>query len=60
MAQSQMVTATTGDSIQIKADTICIHGDGPNALEFAHAIRTGLLDKGINIKAMLPAVNYQL
>jgi 5-oxoprolinase (ATP-hydrolysing) subunit A len=32
------VTAVTGEDIFIKADTICIHGDGEHAVEFAKAI----------------------
>jgi len=32
------VRALNGKMIDIKADTICIHGDGPNAIEFAKAI----------------------
>jgi 5-oxoprolinase (ATP-hydrolysing) subunit A len=32
------VTAATGEDIFIKADTICIHGDGEHAVEFAKAI----------------------
>ncbi len=32
------VTAVTGEDIIVKADTICIHGDGKNAVEFAKAI----------------------
>lgn len=32
------VTTVTGEDIFLKADTICIHGDGANAVEFAKAI----------------------
>jgi 5-oxoprolinase (ATP-hydrolysing) subunit A len=32
------VTAVTGEDIFIKTDTICIHGDGEHAVEFAKAI----------------------
>jgi 5-oxoprolinase (ATP-hydrolysing) subunit A len=32
------VTAVTGEDIFIKAGTICIHGDGKHAVEFAKAI----------------------
>ncbi len=37
--------------IAIKADTVCIHGDGPHALSFASRIREALLNEGITLKA---------
>ncbi len=36
------VTSITGKTIQLEADTICIHGDGEHALEFAKAIHEAL------------------
>lgn len=30
-------------------ETICVHGDGPHALEFAHAIRRALADAGVEM-----------
>jgi UPF0271 protein len=36
--KEQHVKTVTGEEIPIIADTICIHGDGPYALEFAKAI----------------------
>jgi 5-oxoprolinase (ATP-hydrolysing) subunit A len=38
MIEKQTVTATTGEIVRLKAETICIHGDGENAVEFAKAI----------------------
>ena len=32
------VTTITGKDIFIQADTICIHGDGPHAVDFANAV----------------------
>lgn len=43
------VTSTTGKSIPIKADTICIHGDGEHAVEFAKTIAEGLKSRDIEI-----------
>lgn len=34
------------------ADTVCLHGDGAHALEFARAIRGALLSAGVQIKAI--------
>ena len=42
-ANEHTITAITGEDIFIKADTICIHGDGAHAIEFAKAIKEKLL-----------------
>jgi UPF0271 protein len=47
--QLQKVNTIQGDPIDIEADTICIHGDGINAIEFAKAIHTSLKNKKIEI-----------
>lgn len=52
MISEQKVTATNGEKISIKADTICIHGDGENALEFAKTINEKLKENGIEISAI--------
>lgn len=38
MLQKGEVISTTGKNVPIKVDTICIHGDGPHAVEFAKQI----------------------
>ncbi len=38
MINDGTVTTVSGKSIPIKAETICIHGDGKHAVEFAKAI----------------------
>ncbi|MEP7148570.1 MAG: 5-oxoprolinase subunit PxpA [Acidobacteriota bacterium] len=38
MIRSRIVTSTTGESVSIRADTLCVHGDGAHAVEFARAI----------------------
>jgi 5-oxoprolinase (ATP-hydrolysing) subunit A len=50
MINEKMVTATNGDKIEIQADTVCIHGDGPNAVEFAKKINESLNAAGIQIQ----------
>lgn len=52
MIKMQTVTATNGETIPIKAETICIHGDGENALEFAMTIYENLSNKKIKISAI--------
>jgi UPF0271 protein len=43
------VPSVSGKDISIEADTICIHGDGENALDFARYIYSGLQESGISI-----------
>ncbi len=50
MITEQTVTATNGDKVALKAETICIHGDGENALEFAKIINAKLTENGIEIR----------
>ena len=45
------VEATDGSLLQLDAESICIHGDGPNATEVADAIRKRLHDLGCEINA---------
>ncbi|MFL6468681.1 MAG: 5-oxoprolinase subunit PxpA, partial [Pyrinomonadaceae bacterium] len=49
MVQEQNVIATDGSVVPIKAETICIHGDGARAVEFAAAINRTLRNQGIEI-----------
>ncbi|RFU62078.1 LamB/YcsF family protein [Peribacillus glennii] len=43
------VTSVQGVDISIAADTVCIHGDGENALDFAKYISIALKEAGITI-----------
>lgn len=51
MITQQTVMATTGETIPIVAETICIHGDGERAVEFAKTINRCLREKSIKIEA---------
>ena len=42
MAKKGQVTAIDGSIIKIQADTLCIHGDNPHAVEFARKIQAAL------------------
>ncbi len=54
IVNNKTVTATNGSVIAMHADTVCIHGDGINALRFAAALNNSLQIAGINIKK----INY--
>ncbi|MRX74122.1 5-oxoprolinase subunit PxpA [Bacillus lacus] len=49
MVRNQKVSTAGGPEIDIKADTICIHGDGEHALDFARHITEALKKAGITI-----------
>jgi len=49
MVLEQSVTAATGEKVTLKAETVCIHGDGANALQFAKLINSELSRCGILI-----------
>ena len=44
-----------GDPIPLAAQSICVHGDSPGAVEMARQIRSGLGAAGVTIAAFLPA-----
>ncbi|MFN2501887.1 MAG: 5-oxoprolinase subunit PxpA [Pyrinomonadaceae bacterium] len=50
MVERGSVTAVTGVAVPIEAQTVCIHGDGEHALEFARVIYHTLIDHGIEVQ----------
>lgn len=52
MVKEGKVEAINGEDIEIQADTICVHGDNPQAVAFVDAIRRTLEDEGIQVAAM--------
>ena len=52
MVKEGRVTAITGKDIEIKADSVCVHGDSAKALAFVEKIRKALLDEGVEICAL--------
>jgi UPF0271 protein len=50
LIKQNKVVSIQGDFIDLKVDTICIHGDGPNAITFSAAIFEALKTNHIEIK----------
>ena len=48
--QSTPGKTITGKDIPIIAETICLHGDGSHAVEFARLIHSALLEEGISVR----------
>ena len=51
MVTEGKVTAVTGKDIDLRADSICVHGDTPEALAFIRRIRETLEKNGVGIGA---------
>lgn len=51
LVQAGRVRATDGTEIAVAADTLCLHGDGPQAVAFAHRLRAGLAAAGVELRA---------
>ncbi|MBX2947566.1 MAG: LamB/YcsF family protein [Cyclobacteriaceae bacterium] len=51
MLMENSVKTITGEVIPIKADTICIHGDGKHAVEFTRQLHKILTKKGFKISS---------
>src|SRR6185369_1384218 len=51
MVREGKVRPVDGDDISMRVDTICLHGDGPHAAEFAKRLRGAFEQSGIAVKA---------
>lgn len=51
LAKEGKVTAVDGRDVEVKADTLCLHGDGPHALRFARAVNAALRASGVSIRS---------
>ena len=51
LATDGRVTSRHGAEIEVRADTLCIHGDTPGAAEKARAVRDVLESHGVEIRA---------
>ena len=51
MIKEGCVLSNTGKSISIQVDSVCVHGDNPQALEFVKALREGLIQEGVILRS---------
>lgn len=49
MVKEGKVESVTGKEIPIRADSVCVHGDGEKAVAFVRKIRAALLAEGVEI-----------
>ncbi|MBZ4654170.1 MAG: hypothetical protein JG781_1509 [Peptococcaceae bacterium] len=52
MVTEGKVTAINGEDIAISADSICVHGDNPEAIHFVREIREALQAAGVSIEPL--------
>ena len=52
MVTEGVVTSIDGIDVPLRADSICVHGDGEKALLFVQKIRAALEEKGVALKAL--------
>jgi 5-oxoprolinase (ATP-hydrolysing) subunit A len=50
MLREGRVQAVDGSFVPLRADTVCLHGDGPHALELARRLRSELADAGVEVR----------
>jgi UPF0271 protein len=49
-----VVRSVEGVDVPLRADTVCVHGDGPKAVEFARGLKTALKQVGFKIRMVDP------
>ena len=54
IANAGRVTTRDGASLEVFAQTLCLHGDNPNALDIARAVRVALETAGVKVQALGP------
>lgn len=50
MVLKGQVKTLSGEEITVRADTICVHGDGAKAIAFTKKIRSTLLEAGVEVQ----------
>jgi Uncharacterized proteins, homologs of lactam utilization protein B len=51
MLREGKVRSVEGRDVDVRGETICVHGDTPGAVEFARELRTRLEREGVTISA---------
>jgi UPF0271 protein len=55
MVTEGVATAVDGSEVRVDADSVCVHGDSPDAVAMARAIRALLTEHGVGISAFSTA-----
>lgn len=52
IARDGVIVAQDGGEVHLKADTLCLHGDNPQAVAIARAVRAALQGAGVTVRAL--------
>jgi len=55
LANEGTVTAIDGSVVRIRADSVCVHGDSPGAVEMARRVRERLVQAGVTVRSFVSA-----
>lgn len=55
LASDGVVTAVDGSTVRIRAESVCVHGDSPGAVEMARQVRARLEQAGVVIRPFVDA-----
>lgn len=51
MVTEGVVVAVDGSTVPVEAESVCVHGDSPGAVEMAASVRSGLEAAGVTLRA---------
>ena len=52
MVENQALNCYSGKQIPCEIDSVCVHGDGLNAVKTAKQIKDGLIKSGVTLKTL--------
>ncbi len=52
IARDRKVTSHDGGEVALHAETLCVHGDNPSAIQNAQAVRQALADAGVEVRSL--------
>jgi UPF0271 protein len=55
MIREGRVRSTDGEDVSVTADTVCVHGDGGEAVAFARELGAVLRREGVAVRPLAPA-----
>ena len=55
LATEGVVTAIDGSSVRVQAESVCVHGDSPGAVEMARQVRALLERSGVRVQSFIEA-----
>ncbi|WP_100010365.1 LamB/YcsF family protein [Lentibacillus sediminis] len=52
MVEDGKIKAVSGELVEMEADTVCVHGDGPHAVTFVRQLREMMEEAGITVRRL--------